>query len=69
MNVPATVVFIDDGLHVPVMPSSDTPGKIGGIEFWHSGPICVKVGVICRVMVIFIVVTVPHCDGSFGVKV
>ena len=46
MNVPATVVFIDDGLQVPVMPSSDTNGNNGGSEFWHSGPICVKVGVI-----------------------
>ena len=69
MKVPATVVLIDDGLHVPVIPSSDTPGKDGGSEFWHSGPICVKVGVICRVMVIDIVVTVPHCNGSLGVKV
>ena len=69
VNVPATVAFIDDGVHVPVMPSSDTPGKAGGIEFWHRGPICVKVGVIWVVIVIFIVVIVPHCDGSFGVKV
>ena len=69
MKIPATVVFIDDGFHVPVMPSNDTPGKAGGIEFWHSGPICVKVGVICVVMVIFIVVTIPHCDRSLGVKV
>ena len=69
MNVPATVVLIDDGFHVPLIPSSDVPGKVGGIEFWHNGPICVKVGVICGVMVIDIVVTIPHCDGSLGVKV
>ena len=69
MKVPATVVFIDDGFHVPVMPSSDVPGNEGGSEFLHNGPICVKVGMICRVMVIFIEVTIPHCDGSFGVKV
>ena len=60
MNVPATVVLIDDGFHVPVMPSSDTPGKVGGSEFLHNGPICVKVGMTCGVMVIFIVVTIPH---------
>ena len=42
------------------MPSSDTPGRLGGIEFWHSGPICVKVGVICGDMIISIEVTVPH---------
>ena len=58
-----------DGFHVPVIPSSDTPGRLGGIEFWHSGPICVNVGVTCRDMVISIEVTVPHCDGSLGVKV
>ena len=69
MNVPAISVLMIDGFHVPVMPSSDTPGKDGGSEFRHSGPICVKVGVICRVMVIFIEVTVPHCDGLLGVKV
>ena len=69
MNVPATVVLIDDGFHVPVIPSSDTNGKVGGIEFWHSGPICLKVGVICGFMVIDIVVTVPHCNGLLGVKV
>ena len=51
------------------MPSSDVPGRGGGSEFLHNGPICVKVGIICRVMVIFIEVTVPHCDGSLGVKV
>ena len=69
MKVPATVVLIDDGFHVPVIPSSDIPGKVGGIEFWHNGPIWLNIGVICVVMVISIVVTVPHCDGSFGVKV
>ena len=69
MKVPATVVLINDGFQFPVMPSSDIPGKDGGSEFWHSGPICVKVGVTCRVMVISIVVTVQHCVGSLGVKV
>ena len=69
MKVPATVVLIDDGFHVPVIPSSDTNGKVGGIEFWHSGPIWVKVGVIWVVMIIDIVVTIAHCDGSLGVKV
>ena len=58
-----------DGFHVPVIPSSDTPGKDGGSEFRHSGPICVKVGMICGLIVIDIVVTIAHCDGSFGVKV
>ena len=68
MKVPAISVLMTDGFHVPVMPSSDTPGKDGGSEFRHSGR-SRKGWVICVVMVIFIVVTVPHCDESFGVKV
>ena len=69
MKVPVVSVLITPGFQFPVMPSSDTPGNGGGSEFLHNGPICINVGVTCGVMVIFIVVTVPHCDGSFGVKV
>ena len=69
MNVPGTVVLIVFGVHVPVIPLSDVPGSAGGTLFWHSGPIWVNVGTICVEMVISIVVTTPHCVGSFGVKV
>ena len=69
MKVPGISVLIILGFQFPVMPSRDTPGKDGGSEFWHKGPICVKVGVTCGFMVIDIVVTIAHCDGSLGVKV
>ena len=69
VKVPGISVLMTSGFHVPVMLSSDTPGKDGGSEFWHNGPICVKVGVTCGVIVIDIEVTIPHCDGSSGVKV
>ena len=69
MNVPGTVVLIVFGTHVPVIPLSDVPGRDGGTLFWHSGPICVNVGITCGVIVMLIVVTTPHCVGSFGVKV
>ena len=61
-------VLIVAGFHVPVMPLLDVVGSIGAVEFWHNGFICVNAGVICGVMVISIVVTVPHCP-VFGVKV
>ena len=35
---------------------------------WHSGPICVNVGVIELLITIFIVAAVAHCP-AFGVKV
>jgi hypothetical protein len=33
------------GLHVPVIPSFDTIGSAGGVEFWQSGPMALNVGV------------------------
>jgi hypothetical protein len=33
------------GLHVPVIPSFDVNGNVGGIEFWQSGPMALNVGV------------------------
>jgi hypothetical protein len=32
------------GLHVPVIPSFDVNGNVGGIEFWQSGPMALNVG-------------------------
>ena len=69
MKVPDTVVLITFGLQVPVMPLVEVFGNAGGTLFWHSGPICVNVGTTCGVIVMLIVVTTPHCVGSFGVKV
>jgi hypothetical protein len=35
-------------------------GRDGAVEFWHSGPICVNVGVILAVTTISIVVAAAH---------
>ena len=68
MKVPAIAVLITAGLQVPVMPLFDNAGNAGGTEFWQSGPIWVKVGRICGVMVTSMKVATPHCDGLSGVK-
>ena len=69
MKVPAVAVLTAAGFHVPVIPSSDISGSDGGSEFWQYGPIGSKVGVISAVMTTCMMVWVPHCAGSFGVKV
>lgn len=66
--VPTVEVLIVAGLHVPVMPLLDVDGSAGAVAFWHSGPICVNVGVICDVITTSIVVTLPHWP-ALGVKV
>ena len=49
MKVPAAVVLIVEGLHVPGIPLFETVGSTGGIEFWHSGPIEANLGEILAV--------------------
>jgi len=66
--VPTAEALITAGLHVPLMPLFDVPGNAGAALFWHKGPICVNVGVICDVMITSIVVLAPHCP-LFGVNV
>ena len=61
-------VFITAGLHVPVMPLFDVVGNAGAVAFWHSGPICVNVGVTWVLITISMVVKAPHCP-AFGVNV
>jgi hypothetical protein len=46
----------------------EVAGSAGAVEFWQSGPICVKVGVGAVVITIAIVAVVPHCPAA-GVKV
>ena len=65
---PAVDVLIVAGLHVPGMPLFDVVGNAGAVEFWHSGPIAVNVGVICGSMVTVSVWIVAHCPAD-GVKV
>ena len=43
--VPVVDVLIIAGFQVPVMPLFDVVGNAGAVAFWHSGPICVNVGV------------------------
>ena len=53
-------MLIVAGLHVPGIPLLDVAGSVGALEFWHSGPIAVNVGVICGSMVMLSVAVVAH---------
>lgn len=68
MKLPATVVFMVEGLHVPAILLSDVVGNAGGVEFWQSGPICVKVGVTGGSITMVIVVGMAQPPAS-GVNV
>jgi hypothetical protein len=46
----------------------DVVGNVGALEFWHSGPIAVNVGVICGSIVMLNVAVIAHCPAD-GVKV
>ena len=43
--VPVVAVLIVAGFHVPLIPLVDVDGNTGAAEFWHKGPIAVKVGI------------------------
>jgi len=45
--VPGALVIIGAGFQVPEMAGTlvELIGKVGGVEFWHKGPIAAKVGV------------------------
>ena len=58
--LPAEDVLIVTGLHVPLIPLFDAAGSDGGVDPWHSGPICVNVGVVEAFTTIIIVAVVPH---------
>ena len=66
--VPMVAVLMTAGFHVPVMPLVDVAGNAGAVAFWHSGPICVNVGVICVAITMSMVMIVAHCPAA-GVKV
>ena len=61
-------MLIAAGFQVPAMPSFEVAGSAGAAEFWHSGPIASKVGVICVDIVTFNVVAMAH-DPPVGVNV
>ena len=48
------------GFQVPLMPLAEVDGNAGAVLFWHSGPICAKLGVIFELTVIVKVVVVAH---------
>ena len=58
--VPAVVVLMVV-FQVPVMGGTfvEVNGSNGGTEFWHNGPIAVKVGVIFGLIVIEVVTIIP----------
>ena len=60
MVVPAVVVLIVAGDHVPVIPLVDVVSKAGAVLFRQSGPIAAKAGVMLLVIVISMVTTVAH---------
>ena len=66
--VPVADVLIVAGLHVPVILLFDVVGSAGAVAFWHSGPICVNVGVTLPLMVMSIVAVVAQ-PGVVGVNV
>lgn len=68
MLVPTVAVLMVAGLQVPVILLFDVTGKVGGVAFWHKGPICVNVGAAWPVTTIAIVAVAPHCP-AVGVKV
>ncbi len=63
-------MLIVAGFQVPVITGLlvELEGNTGGVEFRHSGPIWVKVVVICGLIVIFIFTLEAHWP-AFGVKV
>ena len=60
MVVPAVVVLIVAGDHVPVIPLVDVVSKAGAMLFRQSGPIATKAGVMLPVVVISIVAAAAH---------
>ena len=59
--VPAVLVLIVAGLHVPVIPLVEVMGSVGGAEFWQRAPIALNVGTTGGLIVIFNVAVVAHC--------
>ena len=62
------VAVLTIGLHVPVIPFKDVPGKTGADAPWQTGAIDEKAGIVGAMIVIFFVAVVAHCPAS-GVKV
>ncbi len=61
-------MLIVAGVHVPVIPLVDVVGSAGAIEFWHSEPMVLNVGVTSVVTSTSSVTTAAHCPAD-GVNV
>lgn len=69
MLIPAVVVLIVAGFHVPVIALVELITNAGGAEFKHKGPIGEKTGFMFGAVIsISMVVLAAHCPAS-GVKV
>ena len=66
--VPALVVLIVAGDHVPVMLLLDVVAKVAGVPPTQYGPACVNVGVTLSFTKTFMFTAMAHCP-PFGVKV
>lgn len=66
--LPAVVVDIVAGFHVPVILLFEVRGKVAGVAPTQYGPNAVNVGVIFELMVMLIVLVEAHCP-VVGVKV
>ena len=53
---------------MPVIPLVEVVGSAGAVEFWHSGPMTLNVGVICGLIVMGSVAGIAHCPAD-GVKI
>ena len=55
-------MLIANGLQLPVIAGVlvEPGGKAGAAPFWHSGPICAKIGVISEDIVISMLAMVAH---------
>ena len=60
MVVATTAVLINAGDHVPVIPLVEVSGSPGAVLFRQSGPIAIKVGIVCALIVTLKVVFVAH---------
>src|SRR6478672_12490108 len=68
IELPVVAVLMVKGFHVPVILLFDVVGSDGAADPWHSGPICVNVGVTWFEITTSIVVVEPHCPAE-GVNV
>ena len=65
--VPATLVLITAGDHVPVIPLLEVTGNVGAVVLRQIAPIASKIGATVGLTVTSRVWVVAHCPG-FGVK-